>query len=346
MAHYDKAVQVSVDGKPATVHVFGSTVSDVLDKQDISVGAHDVVVPSLGSAVSDGDHISVRYGRKLTVTVDGVTKEYWTTATTVDSALKDLGIRADGAVLSASRSQPLGRGGLAMSVTMPKGVTVTADGRTRTVTSVSPQVSGVLAELGLTRGARDIVAPGLTTPVTSGMKIVLKRVAVKKETATESIAYTTTKQKDSSLSVGQTKVVTPGKAGKKSVVREVTYVDGKRSKSTILSSTTLSKPTTAVVRVGTKPLSTSSGGSGGGINLARAAMWDRIAECESSGNWSINTGNGYYGGLQFATSSWLANGGDDFAPRADLASRAEQITIANRYYEKAGLSPWGCAHAA
>ncbi len=74
VAHYDKAVQVSVDGKPATVHVFGSTVSDVLDKQDISVGAHDVVVPSLGSAVSDGDHISVRYGRKLTVTVDGVTQ--------------------------------------------------------------------------------------------------------------------------------------------------------------------------------------------------------------------------------------------------------------------------------
>ena len=70
-------------------------------------------------------------------------------------------------------------------------------------------------------------------------------------------------------------------------------------------------------------------------------MWDRIAECESGGNWSINTGNGYYGGLQFATASWLANGGDDFAPRADLASRAEQITIANRYYAKAGLVALG-----
>ncbi|MCW3156900.1 transglycosylase family protein [Micropruina sp. KQZ13P-5] len=75
-------------------------------------------------------------------------------------------------------------------------------------------------------------------------------------------------------------------------------------------------------------------------------MWDRIAQCESGGNWSINTGNGYYGGLQFATASWLANGGADFAPRADLASRAEQITVANRYYASAGLGPWGCAHAA
>ena len=83
-----------------------------------------------------------------------------------------------------------------------------------------------------------------------------------------------------------------------------------------------------------------------GINTARSAMWDRIAQCESGGRWNINTGNGYYGGLQFATASWLAMGGDDFAPRADLASRAEQITIANRYYARAGLSPWGCAHAA
>ena len=75
-------------------------------------------------------------------------------------------------------------------------------------------------------------------------------------------------------------------------------------------------------------------------------MWDRIAQCESGGNWSINTGNGYYGGLQFDRGSWLANGGADFASRADLASRAQQITVANRYYAKAGLGPWGCAHAA
>ena len=122
------------------------------------------------------------------------------------------------------------------------------------------------------------------------------------------------------------------------------------------------KPVTAVVKVGTKsrpvaaPDTSSSSSSssrpsagntsGAGINLANSAMWDRIAQCESGGNWHINTGNGYYGGLQFATASWLANGGDDFASRADLASRAEQITIANRYYAKAGLGPWGCAHAA
>jgi hypothetical protein len=82
------------------------------------------------------------------------------------------------------------------------------------------------------------------------------------------------------------------------------------------------------------------------INLARAAMWDRIAMCESSGRWNINTGNGYYGGLQFDRSTWLSVNGDDFAPRADLATRAEQITVANRLYAQRGLQPWACRGAA
>ena len=351
VAHYDKAVQVSVDGQPSSVHVLGTTVADVLDKQGIEVGAHDVVVPSLESSVDDGDHISVRLGRKLTVTVDGVTKEYWTTATTVDAALTDVGIRAEGAVLSASRSQPLGRGGLTLAVTTPKKVTFVADGKTRQATTTSMTVFGLLAELGVTKHLDDIVSPTMPTALDDGMKVVLKRVTIKKVTATEAVGYATVKQKDSSLYKGLTKVVTPGKKGTKTVVREKTWVDGKLSKNRVLSEKVLTKPVAAVVKVGTKarPASSSpSAGntSGAGINLANAAMWDRIAECESGGNWSINTGNGYYGGLQFNIASWLANGGDDFASRPDLASRAEQITVANRYYAKAGLSPWGCAHAA
>jgi uncharacterized protein YabE (DUF348 family) len=351
VAHYDKAVALSVDGNQSSVHVFGSTVGDVLDKQGIELGAHDTVVPSVDSTVTDGDHISVRYGRKLTVTVDGVTKEYWTTATTVDAALSDIGLRTDGAVLTASRSQPLGRSGLELAVTTPKKVRVVVDGRTRTVRTAAPVVAGVLGELGVNRSALDRVRPGLNRPVEDGMRIVVKRVKVKKVTDTESIGYSTTKQKDSSLYVGQTKVVTPGKAGTKRVVRENTYVDGKLDSSTVLSTKVLTQPVDAVVKVGTKsapaaPAPSAGNTSGAGINLANAAMWDRIAQCESGGNWSINTGNGYYGGLQFASSTWLSNGGADFASRADLASRAEQITVANRLYAKAGLSPWGCAHAA
>lgn len=358
VAHLDKAVALTVDGSPRSVHVFGGTVRDALEKSDIRVGEHDVVVPSLDAAISDGDHISVRYGRKLVVTVDGQRREYWTTATTVDAALRDVGVRADGAVLTASRSQTLGREGLALSVTTPKDVTILDGGKRRTVTTTAPQVGAVFGQLGIEHDADDTVDPGVSSAVRDGMTITLTRIETKTQTKTESVAFKTTRSNDSSMAAGTTKTVTAGKAGAKKVTRELRYVNGKLSGTKVVKTVVTKKPVAAVVKVGTKKAAVSSSSSsssaprsagntsGAGINLANAAMWDRIAQCESSGNWSINTGNGYYGGLQFATASWLAYGGADFAPRADLASRAEQITVANRYYAKAGLSPWGCAHAA
>lgn len=68
----------------------------------------------------------------------------------------------------------------------------------------------------------------------------------------------------------------------------------------------------------------------GSANAATASEWDTVAQCESSGNWSINTGNGYYGGVQFAQSTWEAFGGLEFAARADLATKTQQITVAER----------------
>jgi hypothetical protein len=65
-----------------------------------------------------------------------------------------------------------------------------------------------------------------------------------------------------------------------------------------------------------------------------------VAECESGGNWSIDTGNGYYGGLQFSASTWLASGGGTYAPRADLASREQQIAVAERVLAAQGAGAW------
>ena len=69
-------------------------------------------------------------------------------------------------------------------------------------------------------------------------------------------------------------------------------------------------------------------------------VWDDLAECESHGNWAINTGNGYYGGLQFLGSTWQAYGGGEFAERADLASRDEQIAVAERVRNDVGFGAW------
>jgi uncharacterized protein YabE (DUF348 family) len=351
VSHLDKVVNVTVDGKASTVHAFGGTVDDILDKQNIRIGEHDLVAPSPSTAIEDGQKIVVRYGRKLTVTIDGATREYWTTATTVDAALQELGIRADSAKLSASRSLSLGREGLALTVTTPKKVVVRADGKSRAVTTTGATVADVLSELGITKDSDDRVKPALSTAVTKGLKIAVQRVKTSTVKSTVAVPAPVTHKSDSTLYKGQSKVLKAGAEGAKLVTYKVTKVDGKVESKKVVSSKVTQKPVTRVVAVGTKkrPVATapSAGNtSGKGLNTANAAMWDRIAQCESGGNWHINTGNGYYGGLQFDYGSWLANGGDDFAPRADLASREEQITVANRYYAKAGLSPWGCAHAA
>ena len=75
-----------------------------------------------------------------------------------------------------------------------------------------------------------------------------------------------------------------------------------------------------------------------------AGVWDDLADCESGGDWSINTGNGYSGGLQFSGSTWLNYGGGEFAERADQASRDEQITVAERVRADSGFGAWpSCA---
>ncbi|WP_231750807.1 transglycosylase family protein, partial [Mycobacterium sp. NAZ190054] len=85
---------------------------------------------------------------------------------------------------------------------------------------------------------------------------------------------------------------------------------------------------------------------GGGVALAGQAgaatdgEWDQVARCESGGNWAINTGNGYHGGLQFAPSTWTGHGGGEFAPAAHLATKEEQIAVAERVLASQGKGAW------
>jgi uncharacterized protein YabE (DUF348 family) len=352
-AHFDKSVALSVDGKPSAVHVFGSTVGDVLTDQGIKLSSHDLVAPAVSTPLEDNQKVVVRYGRLLTVTVDGKTKEFWTTSTTVAGALSELGIRADSARLSVSRSQPLGRLGLAMAVTTPKSVTLSVDGRTVKAQTTSANVAELLAERKVTLGSRDRVTPALKTPLTSnGVNVAVSRVTQKKVATTESIAFGTQRRNDATQYTGSTKTVTAGRLGQMSVTYLRTAVNGKLVTVKITSSRVTTAPVSRVLAVGTKarpapvqaPAAAPRSSAGG--STANAAMWDRIAQCESGGNWAINTGNGYYGGLQFDSQTWLGAGGGQYAGRADLASRTQQIAIANKIYADRGLQPWGCGWAA
>ncbi|MEU9898542.1 transglycosylase family protein [Streptomyces phaeochromogenes] len=78
----------------------------------------------------------------------------------------------------------------------------------------------------------------------------------------------------------------------------------------------------------------------GNAAAADSGVWDRIAQCESGGNWHINTGNGYYGGLQFSAGTWRAYGGSAYASTADKASKAQQIAVATKVQRGQGWGAW------
>ncbi len=348
-AQLDKSVTLSVDGKTSSAHVFGSTVGDLLDSEGITTKPGDVVVPAADTPLTDGESVTVRYSRLLNLTIDGKQRQIRTTENTVDGALLALGVRSDGARISVSRSQTIGRQGLSLTIVTPKAVTVTADGHTTKKTVAAATVGEALKQLGVNLGKADRVTPSATSLLTPGAKVRVQRVQQKSATVTEAIAHGTTKKKSSDLYTDQTKVSRAGSDGTRVVTVQRTIIDGKVVATKRLSSKVTKAPVDRILLVGTKsrPAASTGGGgstsrSGGSINLARAAMWDSIAQCESSGNWHINTGNGYYGGLQFLTSTWLAYGGGDFASRADLASREQQITVANRVYADNGTSQWQC----
>ena len=334
----DKTVTLSVDGKTSEVHAFSKTVDDLLDSQDIKVGPKDIVAPARSSSLGEGDTVVVRYARPLTLTVDGDKRTYWTTELSVDRALSALGVRAEGASLSASRSTRIDRAGLNMWLSTPKKVTVIADGKKRTLTTVAPTVAALLTEQKLEVEPLDKLSTVPTAMLHEGSVVKLTRIEKKRVTKTETIAYSVTKKSSSKLYKGTTKVVTKGQTGKRAAVYDLVLADGKVTKRTLVSSSVKDKPVTQVVQVGTKSKpAASTGGSGGGTPSGGSLNWAALAECESSGNPRAVNPAGYYGLYQFSLSTWRAQGGSG---NPIDASAAEQTKRAQILYGKTGASSW------
>ena len=172
-------------------------------------------------------------------------------------------------------------------------------------------------------------------------------------TTVQTVSFDTVRKYDANLASGKTRVARNGAPGKATATWRQQLAGSVIARTTLVKRVVTQQPVSRVLVIGTKkaapkPISYSAqkATNTGGLDLSRAAMWDRIAQCESTGNWHINTGNGYYGGLQFDSGTWLGAGGGKFAARADLATREQQITIANKVYASRGLSPWQCGWAA
>jgi uncharacterized protein YabE (DUF348 family) len=340
-----KTVTLSVDGKAAQLSTLGSTVGDVLDDQGIALGSHDVVAPGLDTALNEGTRIAVRYGRPLDLSVDGKDQTYWVTATDVDNALDQIGLRFAGADLSASRGASIGREGLDLEVVTEKTVRLKVAADKASMERVPAlTVTEALDELGVKVDEDDQLNRRGRATLTDGDRIVVTKVRQVRRNVTQDIAFATFKRASSEMYDGQSRTVQAGRDGVRKVRFKIRFENGRFVTRKPLRSSIVRRPVNAIVAYGTAerpapepapepapapapapaPTSNFAGGS---------TVWDSLAQCESGGNWAINTGNGYYGGLQFNLGTWQSYGGTGY-PHQN--SRETQIAVATRLRDASG----------
>ncbi|MEV0265058.1 ubiquitin-like domain-containing protein [Streptomyces sp. NPDC050617] len=324
----DKAVRLDVDGAPRTLHTFADDVDELLAEEGVPLGAHDVVAPGRHHELTAGDEITVRYGRPLTLDLDGEHHRVWTTARTVAGALRQLGVRAEGAHLSVAASRTIARGGLDLAVRTERTVTFMADGREHTVATNAATVREAVAAAGIALHGQDSTSVAPDSFPRDGQTISVMRITAGEEAREEAIPFRTERRDDPTLFKGTEAVETAGRQGVRRVTYELRTVNGVKQKPRRIRTETVSEPRAQIVRVGVRPRPTGADG----LN------WDGLAQCEAGGRPNAVDPSGTYGGLyQFDTRTWHALGGSG---RPQDAPAAEQTFRAKKLYVSRGASPW------
>ena len=342
-------VTVEVDGVSRDVSGFFITAGDALNTAGVSVGSHDLVAPASDQRVTNGDTVVVRTATEYDVTVDGNRTTAWSTASSISGVLSAL--PAVSSSMAADRSytraeMPLGEGG--------ETIHVVADGATTdVVASAAEGTTAILQKAGISAGPIDRV-----TLENSGGDITLRvaRVVRGNVTTTTEIPYDTEEREDAEAEQGTEKTVQEGVVGSQTTESYQETIDGQVTVSAVLT-TTRTEPTPRIISKGTKEKKTeetknssdsssSSSASSSSSSPAvasgdDAAIWAAIAQCESGGNPSTNTGNGYYGMYQFSLPTWQSVGGTGLPSDA---SAEEQTMRARMLQQRAGWGQWGCAY--
>ncbi|WP_086805115.1 ubiquitin-like domain-containing protein, partial [Streptomyces caniscabiei] len=243
----DKAIELTVDGRPRTLHTFADDVTELLADEGVAFGPHDVVAPAPGTALSSGDEVAVHYGRPVALTLDGQPRKVWTTAHTVDGALQQLGVRAEGAYVSTSRSQRIGRAGLELDVRTERTVTIMADGRARTIRTNAATVGEAVEQAGVTLRGEDTTSVAWSSFPRDGLTVTVMRVTGSEEVRETPIPFRVRRTEDPSLFQGTEVVERAGRPG----VRRVTYalrtVNGVRQRPRLVRTEVVREPREQVV---------------------------------------------------------------------------------------------------
>lgn len=333
----NKNVTVDVDGKQQTVRSFGDTVGEVLSDANLNVGPHDSLSPSPRAGVGDGGVIKLERGRKLNLVVDGAQRESWVRATNVGDALGQLGLQnllQPGTWTSMPRDGQIPTEGATLNVKTLKNVTLYDGGNApRQMSTNAVTTKEFLGEYDLTLGPEDEADGGLDYKLTDGAEIHLSRTGVSVVNEKEPIEPPVQTVDDPELEKGNQEVDDSGQPGEKMVTYRVTKRNDKEINREEISSKVITEAKPKVVRVGTKQPPQPA--------ISNSSKWDAIAECEAGGDWSTNTGNGYYGGLQFDKQTWNAYGGSEYASTPDNATREQQIAVAEKVRDsRGGYGAW------
>ena len=326
-----KSVTLTVDGQVRTVGTYAGTVGEMLEDEGLEPAAHDVLLPAADQVVADGDAVVLNRARPLELTVDGVSRDVYVTALSVDEALAQLGYRADGLILSASRSERLPLRGMELTITTPKEIVLVNDGQERVVTTTAATAGDLLAEQGIALSETDRTSLFLNQGLLNRMRLQVFRVQVSEIAETTPIAHERVETQDPNVLEGEKTVTQPGVAGEQVTNIRVTVVDGVETAREILSTSVTREAVPELVTVGTKPRPTNTPAADG-LN------WAALAKCESGGRVDAVSSNGLYHGLyQFSVSTWRSVGGSGLPSDA---SADEQTYRAQLLYNKTGRSSW------
>ncbi|WP_308190223.1 transglycosylase family protein [Pseudonocardia sp. TRM90224] len=332
---FDKTVLLTVDGKDIKLHTFATDVASALASAGMRPTPRDRVEPALPTEIDEGDHIIFNRARRLTLLEGPSTREVWSTGATIGEALEGLGIKAEPTQISEPPDTEIPLGGLSVQLAVPRTVDF-SDGTAAPapVTTIAGTVSGLLQEQGIELGVDDVAVPSGDTPLVEGSTVQVVRNGVGEVIEVQPIPPPEQVIEDNTLPRGKKVVAERGKPGERTAVIRIYVQNGQEVRREQVRAGSLTPPEPRIVKLGTNDELKAPAVEDGSI-------WDQLANCEATGNWAVNSGNGYYGGLQFDAGTWSAYGGTDYAPLPHQASREEQIAVASKMRDaRGGYGAW------
>ena len=248
----DKTVVVTVDGHDRVVHTFAADVAGALASAGVAVAPQDRVEPALGTDLADGDHVIFARARPLTLVEGSSERRIWTTAASVDEALRGAGVDAEPIQMSTAPGTTIPPGGLAVELRIPRSVTfVDGTGPREPVTTTVGTVGALLAERGVTLGVDDVSVPSGDTPLTDGMAVQVVRNGVGEVVEVRRIPPPEEIVEDPELPRGRREVVEKGRPGEQTVVMRVHVQNGEEVRREQVRAGATTPPRKRVVRLGT-----------------------------------------------------------------------------------------------